>query len=297
MPQLREIRQQIASIGQTRQITLAMQRIAFIKMRRAKEFALMLRPYSRNLNRIVARLIAVETDYLPALRAQRQPARRIGLIVVTTDKGLCGALNTRLLHLAVSQIDSWQQAGREVSVTAIGARGLGTLRRAGARIVAQAINTGEIGGAGSMEPLIGAVAVPLHQFIDKEIDALYVATNRFVNSLQHEPALARILPFDPRMLELPAPDGSVDYVYEPEPGPVIDAALLRYVETVILRAIAENAACEQSARMTAMKSASENASRMIDELTVQYNKRRQEAITRELAEIIAGADALSGEGP
>lgn len=296
MPQLREIRQQITSIGQTRQITLAMQRIAFIKMRRAKEFALMLRPYSRNLNRIVARLLAVETDYLPALRTHRLPARRIGLIVVTTDKGLCGALNTRLLHLAISQIDSWQRAGCEVSVTAIGARGVGPLRRAGAHIVAQAINTGEI-GAGSVEPLIGAVSVPLHQFIDKEIDALYMASNRFVNALQHEPALARFLPFDPQTLELPAPDGSVDYVYEPEPGPVIDAALLRYVETAILRAIAENAACEQAARMTAMKSASENADRMIGELTVQYNKRRQEAITRELAEIISGADALAGDGP
>jgi len=138
--------------------------------------------------------------------------------------------------------------------------------------------------------------VPLHQFLDGEIDALFVASNHFVNALQHEPVLARFLPFSPEMLELPAQPGSVDYLYEPEPGPVIDATLLRYVETVILRAIAENAACEQSARMTAMKSASENASRVIDELTVQYHKRRQEAITRELAEIISGAEALRGGG-
>lgn len=295
MSQLREIRQQIASIGQTRQITQAMQRIAFIKMRRAKERALTLRPYSRHLNRIVARLMALETDVRPALLASRLPAHRIGMIVVTTDKGLCGSLNTRLLHMAVTQLDSWQRAGREVSVTAIGARGLGVLRRAGARIVAQAVHVGEL-GTDDADALMGAIAVPLHQFIDGEIDALFVATNRFVNSLQHEPVLARFLPFSPEMLELPAPGSSVDYLYEPEPGPVIDAALMRYVETVIFRAIAENAACEQSARMTAMKAATENASRMIDELTVKYNKRRQEAITNELEEIIAGADALRGEG-
>ena len=293
MSQLREIRRQIASIGQTRQITQAMQRIAYIKMRRAKDSALMLRPYSRHLNRIVARLMALQTDYRPALLARREPARRIGLIVVATDKGLCGALNTRLLHMAVTQLDAWQRAGREVSVTAIGARGFGALRRAGARIVAQAVNVGEI-GAGNAQALMGAVAVPLHQFIDGEIDELFVAANRFVSALQHEPMLGRFLPLDPR---LHVTGGSVDYLYEPEPGPVIDAALLRYVETVILRAIAENAACEQSARMAAMKSASENASRMIDELTVQYHKRRQEDITRELAEIIAGAQALGGESP
>jgi len=292
MSQLREIRRQIASIGQTRQITQAMQRIAFIKMRRAKDSALMLRPYSRNLNRIVARLMALETDYRPALLAHREPAHRIGLIVVATDKGLCGALNTRLLHMAVTQLDSWQRAGREVSVTAIGARGLSTLRRAGAHIVAQAVNVGEI-GAGDAQALMGAVAVPLHQFIDGEIDALFLAANRFVNSLQHEPTLGRFLPLDARLMpDLRTSGASVDYLYEPEPGPVIDAALLRYVETMILRAIAENAACEQSARMTAMKSASENASRMIDELTVEYHKRRQEDITRELAEIIAGTQAL-----
>jgi F-type H+-transporting ATPase subunit gamma len=293
MSQLNEIRQQIASIGQTRQITQAMQRIAFIKMRRAKERALMLRPYARNLNRIVARLMTVETEYRPALLVHRQPARRIGIIVVSTDKGLCGALNARLLHLAIGQIDSWRRAGCEVSVTVIGARGLGALRRAGADIVAQAIHVGEF-DPGSAEALMGAVAVPLHQFIDGAIDALHVGANHFVNSLQYEPVLMRFLPFDPRILELPAPGGSVDYLYEPEPGPVIDAVLLRYVETMILRAIAENAACEQSARMTAMKAATENASHLIEELTVQYHKRRQEVITRELAEISAGVEALRG---
>jgi len=295
MPQWREIRQQIASIEQTRQITQAMQRIAFIKMRRARERALALRPYARHLNRIVARLMALQSEYRPALMAERRRGQRTGVIVVSTDKGLCGALNTRLLHTVMAQIDSWQRAGREVSATVIGARGLGALRRAGVRIVAQATSIGEL-DASDAGALMGAVAVPLHQFIEGEIDTLFMAGNRFVNSLQHEPVLWRLLPLSTRLLELNAPVSSVDYIYEPELGAVIDATLLRYVETMIYRAIAENAACEQSARMTAMKAASENAARMIDELTIKYNKRRQEAITRELAEIVAGASALGGQG-
>jgi F-type H+-transporting ATPase subunit gamma len=293
MSQLQDIRGQIASVRQTRQITQAMQRIAFIKMRNAKERAETLRPYARHLNRIVARLMAVDQGPLPPLMARRQPAARIGVLVVTTDKGLCGALNIRLLSMVLGQLALWQQAGCQVSVTAIGSRGLRTLRRAGARIVAQAIDVGEPGAAHA-SALLGALAVPLHQFIDGQIDALYVASNHLINTLQYEPVLARFLPFGPEMLELALPAGTVDYRYVPPPAEAVDALLLRYVETAIYRAIVENAACEQCARMAAMKAATENATRVIDELTVRYHRSRQEAITRELSEIVAGAAALTG---
>ena len=290
----REIRQRIAAVGKTRQITSAMQRIAYIRMGRAQQRARQVRPYSQSLFRIVARMLEQHQDHRSPLMAQRVPAHRVGMIVVTTDKGLCGALNTRLLHMCITQMLSWQAAGREVSVTVIGARGLGAMRRAGARIVAQAVGVADL-APDDVTALMGAVAVPLHQFIDGRIDELFVATNRFINALSFEPVLARILPFSRELAELPAVHAgevAVPYLYEPEPGPVIDALLLRYVETVIYRAIVENAACEQSARMTAMKAATDNADHMIDELTHQYHKSRQEAITRELAEIVAGADAL-----
>ena len=169
----REIRQRIAAVGKTRQITSAMQRIAYIRMGRAQQRARQVRPYSQSLFRIVARMLEQHQDHRSPLMAQRVPAHRVGMIVVTTDKGLCGALNTRLLHMCITQMLSWQAAGREVSVTVIGARGLGAMRRAGARIVAQAVGVADL-APDDVTALMGAVAVPLHQFIDGRIDELFV---------------------------------------------------------------------------------------------------------------------------
>jgi len=294
MAQLRDIRRQIESVGKTRQITEAMRRIAYVKMNHARKRAESLRPYSRALLRVVARLMRVERDYVPALM-QVRAQRRVGLIVVTTDRGLCGALNARLLARCQQQMDRWRSERSEVSVTVIGGRGAQALTRAGYAPQAEASRIGDVPDL-DVEALLGAISVPLHQFLGGEIDAIYVASNHFVNALTHQPMLLRFAPFDPALApDLPgARQGgvSVDYLYEPDPRSVIDGVLLRYVESGILRAIIENVACEHCARMTAMQAASDNAGRLIDELTHRYHKTRQEAITRELSEIVSGAQAL-----
>lgn len=300
MSQLQEIKRQIHSVSKTRTITEAMERMATIKVGVARQRAEAVRPYSRALLAILSRLMAVHGDHRPPLM-RRRSGGGVGLLVITTDKGLCGALNLRLLQMCLRQLISWRDAGRQVSVTVVGARGIGVLRRAGARIVAEV--SGVTGDLLESEELLGALAVPLHQFIDGEIDQLYVATNRFENVLVHEPMLERLLPVDPALLSaVPGSDtpiealGGVDYLYEPNATQVMDQLMLRYVESMIYRAIAENQACEHSARMTAMRAATDNATRVIDEMTMRYNKARQETITREIIEITAGADALKGSG-
>jgi F-type H+-transporting ATPase subunit gamma len=294
MAQTREIRRQIESIGKTRQITDAMRRIAYVKMSHARRRAESLRPYTQALLRIVARLMRVDRDYVPVLMQVRS-LRRVGLIIVTTDRGLCGALNARLLARCQTQIDQWQAGQCAVSITVIGSRGAQALQRAGYVPQAEAANIGDVPDL-DVEALLGAISVPLHQFLAGEIDAIYVASNHFVNALTYQPVLARFAPFDPALAPPGAHTGAlaVDYLYEPDPSAVVDGVLLRYVETGILRAILENVACEHCARMTAMQAASDNAEHLIEELTRQYHKTRQEAITRELAEITGGAQALQG---
>jgi len=294
MAQTREIRRQIESIGKTRQITDAMHRIAYVKMNHARKRAENLRPHAHALLRIVARLMRVDRDYVPALM-QVRAQRRVGLIVVTTDRGLCGALNARLLARCQMQIDQWQAQQCQISITAIGSRGAQALVRAGHALQAEATNIGDVPDL-DVEALLGAISVPLHAFLAGQIDAIHVASNHFVNALTHQPVLARFAPFDPALApELPgAHTGamSVDYLYEPDAHTVINGVLLRYVETAILRAILENVACEHCARMSAMQAASDNAGHLIEDLTRRYHKTRQEAITRELAEITGGAQAL-----
>ena len=297
MAQIHDIKRRINSTAGTRKITQAMQRLAFVKMGAAKRRAEALRPYRAHLLRIMGRLRRVNQDEVPAMLARHGRTARVGLIVVSTDKGLCGALNLRLLQLCLAQMRSWQQAGRTTTVTVIGRRGLGTLRRAGANIVSQAIDVGDSLDV-VQEDLIGAIAVPLQQYLAGEIDQLYVAANRFINTLNYEPTLLRLLPIGKDIEPAPeappagASDPGVDYVYEPDAGAVINMLMMRYVEALIYAAIAENTACEHCARMTAMKTATDNASRLIDELPLEYNQQRQNAITQELIEITAGADAV-----
>ncbi|MEZ7829226.1 MAG: ATP synthase F1 subunit gamma [Brachymonas denitrificans] len=296
----RDIRAQIANISKTRKITSAMQQISFAKLAQARKRAEAIRPYGRILRGMMARLVRVDQDYQPALMARRVPAHRIGVIVVTTDKGLCGPLNTRLLQQVVAQLSSWEQARRDVSLTVVGLRGFSTLSRAGFKVVAHVPCGCEFQHS---EELLGTMSVPIMQFLKGEIDELYVATNRFVNTLNYEPVVSRFLPLDDQLVGVPeylqpaighASYAPVDYVCEPGEPEAVDALLRRYVETIIYQAVAENAACEQAARMTAMKSATENADRRVEELTLQYHKARQEAITRELIEIVAGAAAIDG---
>ena len=299
MAQTREIRAQISNISKTRKITRAMERMAFARLAQARKRAESIRPYGRILRKMMARFVHVDGDYQPALMARRDPVKRVGLIVVTTDRGMCGPLNTRLLQEVVQQLERWQQAGQECSLTIVGLRGLATLKRCGSRVVAHVPAGSEFQPS---EELLGTMSVPIMQFLRGEIDELYVATNRFVNVLNYQPLLSRFLPLDhalagvPEHLQLPLHHHPghhpVDYIYEPGEQEAVDALLLRYVETIIYQAVAENAACEQAARMTAMKSASENADQRVEELTLEYHKARQEAITRELIEIVAGAAAI-----
>ena len=299
MSQLNEIKLKIGSIGKTRAITEAMQRIASVKVGYARRRAEAVRPYTQALLDILQRLVAVRPEYAPALmREKKGGSGGVGLFVVTTDKGLCGALNVRLLQVCVRQMQVWQEEGRQVFATAVGNRGLGVLRGAGAHIVAEA--AGISGDVLESEELFGAVAVALQQFLDGEVDQLWVATNRFVNALAYEPTLERLLPVEAELLErisagddIPSPTDNVDYLYEPDPEHSINLLLMRYVESMMYSAVANNVACEHSARMMAMKAASDNASRLIDLLTHTYHKTRQEAITRELIELTAGADALA----
>ncbi|MGP1518093.1 MAG: ATP synthase F1 subunit gamma [Ottowia sp.] len=293
MSQLSDIRRHIESTVKTRQITDAMGRIAFIKMGAARKRAEALRPYRNDMLRVIARFRATDRERLPALLGQREQGRRVALIVVCTDRGLCGPLNLRLLQICIRQLHKWQQAGCEVSVTAIGSRSLGPLRRAGANIISQATQIGD-----ATEPddaLIGAIAVPLHQYVQGEMDHIWLASNRFVNTLTYEPQLRRVLPLPPDLFDaaqLPDAPGA-EYEFEPASGEAVVRLLVtRYTETLIYSAIAENVACEYCARMVAMKAASDNASRLIDELRLQFHKTRQEAITQELIELTTGADAL-----
>ncbi len=310
MSTLQAIRQHIVSVTKTRQVTQAMEKIATVRMVKAKKRAEALRPYAVHLRRMVARMLACNLDYRPPWLDKRVPSRRLGMVVITTDKGMCGALNTRLLHQCIHQMLSWQQADRPVSVTVVGSRGLATLRRAGARIVAQAVNIGEVGS--QSEALLGAISVALMQFVDGEVDEVYLASNRFINVLTFEPRIERLLPLDGDLAGKPAPGyhdpahaatdptttpvHGPDYLYEPSRERVIDQLLLRWLETVVYQAVAENAACEHCARRSAMQSATRNADRMLDELKHTYHKTRQEAITRELIEVVAGADSLSERG-
>ena len=291
MSQLREIRQQIASIGQTRQITQAMQRIAFIKMRRAKERALTLRPYSRHLNRIVARLMALETDVRPALLASRLPAHRIGMIVVTTDKGLCGGLNTNVLRSVTTKLRELQDQGVAMEAVAIGNKGLGFLNRVGAKVVSQVT---QLGDRPHLEKLIGPVKVLLDAYAEGRINAVYLSYTKFINTVKQEPVVEQLLPLKAETIKADANQHSWDYIYEPDAQSVIDELLVRYVESLIYQAVAENMASEHSARMVAMKAATDNAGNVIGELKLVYNKTRQAAITKELSEIVSGAAAISG---
>jgi len=213
--------------------------------------------------------------------------KRVGIIVVTTDKGLCGALNTNLLRLVLAQYKEWQAQGEEIDVCAIGNKGLGFMQRLGANIVSQATHLGD---RPQMDKLIGTVKVMLDGYISDRFDRLLLAYNRFINTMKQEPVIEQLLPLAGERLG--APETVWDYIYEPEARAVLDQVMTRYIEAIIYQAVAENMSSEQSARMVAMKAASDNAATLIDELTLIYNKNRQAGITKELSEIVGGAAAV-----
>ncbi|KVG85651.1 ATP synthase F1 subunit gamma [Burkholderia ubonensis] len=286
---IREIRSKIASTSSTRKITRAMEMMARTKMASAQKRARDFRPYAAKVKAMAERLIRDRPDYMSALMARRDPVRRIGLIVVSTDRGLCGPLNARLLVHCVDALEQWDEAGIEFELSVIGARGVAPLSRYGAHITAR---TGSLAGEPRFDALLGALLVPLTAFINGELDEVRVAYNRLTSALTYEPRIDTVLPVV-GLDDAPHAGGmSSDYLYEPAPRPVADTVLLRYVEAVLYQAVVENYACEQCARMFSMQTATDNADRVLRDLRNLYQKTRQAQITTELCEIVAGAAAV-----
>ena len=284
----KEIRNKIKSVESTRKITKAMEMVAASKMRKAQDRMRALRPYNEKIRRVTGNLSHALTDYSHPFLEAREEIETVGLIVVTADKGLCGGLNTNVLRLSLARMKEWDREGRKLKVTAIGNKGLGFMARAGADVVSHVTGVGD---EPRLEKLIGPAKVQIDAFMDGDIDVLYIAYTRFVNTMKQEPVVEQLLPLSGELVGGDAKN-NWDYIYEPGTKAVVDDLLLRYVEVILYQAVAENLASEQSARMVAMKSASDNAKNVIDELRLAYNKARQAAITTELTEIVSGAAAV-----
>jgi F-type H+-transporting ATPase subunit gamma len=287
MPGTKEIRVKIKSVQSTRKITKAMEMVAASKMRKAQERMRMARPYGEKIRNVAAHISHANPEYRHPFVVQRDTVKRVGLIVITTDKGLCGALNTNLLRMVLSQYKEWQSQGEEIDVCAIGSKGLSFMQRLGANVVSHAV---QIGDRPQMEKLVGTVKVMLDGYTKDRFDRLMIGYSRFINTMKQEPVIEQLLPLSGERMG--APETVWDYIYEPEAKAVLDQVMTRYIEAIIFQAVAENMASEQSARMVAMKAATDNARDLIDELTLIYNKNRQAGITKELSEIVAGAAAV-----
>ncbi len=283
----KEIRTKIKSVENTRKITKAMEMVAASKMRKAQERMRAARPYGEKIRSVCANLSHANPDYKHAFLQKRDNVKNVGLIMITSDKGLCGGLNTNVMRLVVNKIKDWEGAGAKVQGTAIGNKGFGFLQRYGIPLVSHVTGLGD---KPHLDKLIGPVKIQLDAFAEGKIDALYVCFTRFINTMKQEALCEQLLPLTGE--KLGAPDASWDYLYEPDAKAVLDELLVRYVEAIVYQSVSENIASEQSARMVAMKSASDNAKKVIGDLKLTYNKARQAAITKELSEIVGGAAAV-----
>ena len=302
MPGIKEIRTKIKSVQNTRKITKAMEMVAASKMRRAQERMRAGRPYATKVREIASHLMQAHPDYTHPYLEERLDVQSVGVIMVTTDKGLCGGLNTNITRVVLAKLKAFQERGIAVRATALGNKGVGMLTHIGANLVSQEV---QLGDKPNLERLLGAIKVQLDDFLEGRIDALYLASTRFINTMRQEPVFLRMLPLpnglgDPYQLGASEADAAAkvesnhswDYIYEPDAAAVIDDLLRRYVEGLVFQAVAENMASEQSARMVAMKAASDNAKKVIGDLQLVYNKTRQAAITKEISEIVGGAAAV-----
>ena len=285
----KEIRGKIKSVENTKKITKAMEMVAASKMRKAQERMLAARPYSEKIRAIAAHLSQANPEYVHPFMVS-QDAKKVGLIVVTTDKGLCGGMNTNVLRAVTNKLKELQSTGVSAEAVAIGGKGFGFLNRIGAKVVANATGLGD---TPHLDTLIGPVKVLLDQYAEGKLSAVYLCYTKFINTMKQESLVEQLLPLSQEAIqgEAPASHGW-DYIYEPDAQSVIDELLVRYVESLIYSAVADNMASEQSARMVAMKAATDNAGNVINELKLVYNKTRQAAITTELSEIVAGAAAV-----
>ena len=292
----KEIRGKIKSVENTKKITKAMEMVAASKMRKAQERMRAARPYSEKIRNIAANLGQANPEYVHAFMKSND-AKSAGMIVVTTDKGLCGGMNTNVLRGVTNTLREQQAAGISTQAVAIGNKGLGFLNRIGAKVVSHAT---QLGDTPHLDKLIGPVKVLLDAYAKGEVNAVYLCYTRFINTMKQEPVVQQLLPLSASAMQAEAQAHETttgakhgwDYIYEPDAQTVIDEMLVRYVEALVYQAVAENMASEQSARMVAMKSATDNAGSVIAELKLVYNKTRQAAITKELSEIVAGAAAV-----
>ncbi len=292
MAGIKEIRTKIKSVQNTSKITKAMEMVAASKMRKAQERMRTARPYADKVRNIAAHMSQANPEYVHPYLVARTDIKAAGIIVVTTDKGLCGGLNTNILRLVLNRIKELEADNVKLQATAIGNKGLGFLARLGVNLVSQEV---QLGDTPHLDRLIGAIKTQLDDYAEGRIDAVYLAYNRFINTMRQEPVIEQLLPLSTDRLEQSEAEKSSyswDYIYEPDAKTVIDELLLRYVEALVYQAVAENMASEQSARMVAMKAASDNAAKIIDELELVYNKTRQAAITKEISEIVGGAAAV-----
>ncbi len=290
----KEIRGKIKSVENTRKITKAMEMVAASKMRKAQERMRAARPYADKIRNITANLSRANPEYKSPYMRTGSSSKAVGFIVVTTDKGLCGGLNTNILRAVTQQMKDAQSAGGSVKAVAIGNKGLGFLNRFGVPVLSQAV---QLGDAPQLDKLIGPVKTMLDAFVEGKLDAVYLCYTRFLNTMKQEPRVELLLPLSAERLAQSAAEQSTygwDYLYEPDAPTVIADLLTRYIEALVFQSVAENMASEQSARMVAMKAATDNAGTLINELKLIYNKTRQAAITKELSEIDGGAAAVSG---
>ncbi len=283
----KEIRTKIKSIGSTQKITKAMEMVAASKMRRAQERMQSSRPYAERIRRVIAHMAHAHPEYRHPFLVPRENVGRVGLIVVSTDRGLCGGLNINLFKAVISAMQEWHASGWEIDLAVFGTKAQQFFKRIGGNIVAE---TTHMGDAPLVTDLIGPVKVMLDAHVEGRIDRLYLAYNRFVNTMTQRPVVEQLIPVEPEEDEQLRHHW--DYIYEPEAQPVVDALMTRYIESLVYQAVVENVASEMAARMVAMKAASDNAGTLIDELQLAYNKARQAAITQELSEIVSGAAAV-----
>ena len=285
----KEIRGKIKSVENTKKITKAMEMVAASKMRKAQDRMRQARPYSEKVRQIVGNLSRANPEYTHPFMQVNADAKTAGMIVVTTDKGLCGGMNTNVLRLVTNQFKDLQAKGQTAEAVAIGNKGLGFLNRIGVSVVSQVTGLGD---TPHLEKLIGPVKVLLDAYAEGRVSAVYLCYTRFINTMKQEAVVQQLLPLSVSELQQGEPGHDWDYIYEPDAATVIDELLVRYLESQVYQAVAENMASEQSARMVAMKAATDNAGSVINELKLVYNKTRQAAITKELSEIVAGAAAV-----
>lgn len=292
MPSTKEIRGKIKSVQNTRKITKAMEMVAASKMRKTQDRMLAARPYGDKIRVICSHLARANSEYKHPFLVQHEGAKKVGLIVVTTDKGLAGPLNTNIQRQVLQKVKDWTSEGVSVQATAIGNKGLNFLQHLGVPLVSQVV---QLGDRPNLDRLIGAIRVQIQDYLDGKVDAVHLAYSRFINAMKQQPVIEQLLPLTDDYLseEDDSRQYSWDYLYEPDAETVLDELLKRYVEALIYQAVVENMASEQSARMVAMKAASDNAKKLIDDLQLVYNKTRQAGITKEITEIVGGAAAVS----